>query len=154
MPGKPKGPLGTLHPLVLSTALRKILSLVTLELAREKFELYLSASRAAFRKGRSTSDIMWAHRWLAAKAIRYRKILHVLGLDMSRAFDTIDRGRLMNIVRDDERLNEDELRMCQMLPEDTNLKVKLKKAVSEPFETTIGTPQGDGFVSYSVRSLL
>ena len=73
---------------------------------------------------------------------------------MSRAFDTIDRGRLMIILRDEVRLNEDELRMCQMLPADTNLKVKLKKAVSEPFKTTIGTPQGDGFVSYSVRSLL
>jgi hypothetical protein len=66
MPGKPKGPLGSLRPLVLLTALRKILSLVTLELAREKFELYLSASHAASQIGRSTSDIVWAHRWLAA----------------------------------------------------------------------------------------
>ncbi len=66
---------------------------------------------------------------------------------MSRAFDTIDRGRLMNILRDEVCLHEDELRMCQMLLADTNLKVKLKEAVSEPFETTIGTPQGDGLPS-------
>ena len=45
-PGKPKGPLGSLRPLVLLTALRKTLSLVTLERAREKFELYLSALHA------------------------------------------------------------------------------------------------------------
>ena len=34
--------------------------------------------------------------------------------------------------------------MCQSLLADTNLKVKLGEAVSKPFETTIGTPQGDG----------
>ena len=34
--------------------------------------------------------------------------------------------------------------MCQSLLADTNLKVKLGEAVSDPFETTIGTPQGDG----------
>ena len=50
----------------------------------------------------------------------------------------------MNILRDEVCLHEDELRMCQMLLADTSLKVKLKEAVSEPFETTIGTPQGDG----------
>jgi hypothetical protein len=51
---------------------------------------------------------------------------------MSRAFDTIDRGRLMIILRDEVRLNEDELRMCEMLLADTTVKVKLKEAVSEP----------------------
>ncbi len=34
VPGKPKGPLGILRPLVLLTALRKTLSLVSLERAR------------------------------------------------------------------------------------------------------------------------
>jgi hypothetical protein len=34
--------------------------------------------------------------------------------------------------------------MCQVLLTDTIVKVKLKEAIFEPFETTIGTPQGDG----------
>ena len=34
--------------------------------------------------------------------------------------------------------------MCQSLLADTNLKVKLGDVLSEPFQTTIGTPQGDG----------
>ncbi len=61
-PGKPKGPLGSLRPLALLSALRKTLSLVTLQRAPEKFELYLSASHVEFRKGESTSDIVWVHR--------------------------------------------------------------------------------------------
>jgi hypothetical protein len=93
------------------------------------FELYLSASHAAFRKGIFTYDIAWAHRWLAAKSIRYRETIHVLGLDVSRPFDPIDRGRLMKILRDEVRLHKDELRMCQVLVADTKFKVKLKEAI-------------------------
>ena len=71
-------------------------------------------------------------------------MIYILGLDMSRAFDTIDRAQLMSILRNEVRLEEDDLRMCQSLLADTNLKVKLGQALSDPFTTTIGTPQGDG----------
>ena len=47
----------------------------------------MSASQAGFRKGRSTADIVSAYRWLAAKVIRFESLIHILGLDMSRAFD-------------------------------------------------------------------
>ena len=63
---------------------------------------------------------------------------------MSRAFDTINRERLMKILKDDVELDEDELRLCQALLAGTNLTVKIKTVFSAPFETTIGTPQGDG----------
>ena len=63
---------------------------------------------------------------------------------MSRAFDTIDREKLMIILKQEVQLEEDELRICQSLLANTNLKVKLGEAISDPFETTIGTPQGDG----------
>ena len=158
-PGKPKGPLGSLRPIVLLTAIRKVLSLITLDRARAKIEGYLSASQAAFRRGRATSDIIWALRWLTAKATRYKTVIHILGLDMSRAFDTISREKLMEILRCDVGLEDDELRMCQALLADTCLRVRLKGVLSEVFETTIGTPQGDGlspilFAVYLERALI
>ena len=109
-------------------------------------DAYLAASHAGFRRGRSTADIIWAHRWLAAKAIRYKAMIYILGLDMSRAFDTIDRAKLMSILRNEVRLEEDDLRMCQSLLADTNLKVKLGQALSDQF-TTIpsGRLKGTGF---------
>ena len=82
--------------------------LVVLWRVRSKVDGYLSASQAGFRRGRSTSDIIWAYRWLAAKAIRFNEPIHVLGLDMSRAFDTIDRQKLMEILKKDVRLEEDD----------------------------------------------
>ena len=63
---------------------------------------------------------------------------------MSRAFDTIDRAKLMTILKEEVQLEEDEIRLCQSLLADTNLRVKLNEVLSDPFMTTIGTPQGDG----------
>ena len=63
---------------------------------------------------------------------------------MSRAFDTIDRAKLMQILKDEVGLEEDEVRMCQSLLANTSLRVKLDEAMSDPFVTTMGTPQGDG----------
>ena len=63
---------------------------------------------------------------------------------MSRAFDTIDRAKLMLILREEVQLTEDDLRICQSLLADTSLTVKLGEVLSDPFQTTIGTPQGDG----------
>ena len=142
--GKQAGPLANLRPIVLLTLLRKVLSLVVLRRIRDKVDIYLSASQAGFRRGRSTSDIIWAYRWLAGKATRYQKVLFILGLDMSRAFDTINRAKLMRILREDVKLDEDALRLIQSLLADTNLKVKLGQFLSSAFQTTIGTPQGDG----------
>ena len=114
-PGKTPGPLAHLRrvrPIVLLTLLRKILSLITLQRIQARVEAYLSASQAGFRKGRSTADIVWAYRWLAAKAIRYQREIYILGLDMSRAFDTIDRAKLVQILKEEVQLEEDEMRMC------------------------------------------
>lgn len=62
---------------------------------------------------------------------------------MSRAFDTISRSRLLDILREDVKLDEDELRMCQALLAETYLQVRIKDVLAKAFQTTIGTPQGD-----------
>ena len=77
---------------------------------------------------------------------------------MSRAFDTIDRSRLLEILREDVKLGEDEMRMCQVLLAETKLQVRIKDILSEAFLTTIGTPQGDAlspvlFAVYLERAL-
>ena len=87
---------------------------------------------------------MWAQRWLSATSVRYKTEIHILGLDMSRAFDTISRNKLMTILHDDVQLLDDELRMCRLVLADTSLPGRLKGQLSKPFQTTIGTPQGDG----------
>ena len=54
-------------------------------------EKWLDANKLALhKKGRSTSDAVWAHRFIAAKAQVYKDLQgNIIGIDMSSAFDTI-----------------------------------------------------------------
>jgi len=105
-PGKPRGPPSNLRPIVLLTALRKAISLITLTRISPLVNQYLSSTQSGFRAGRSTSDIVWAHRWFTARCERYKTTIDILGIDMSKA-------------------------------------IRVGDSISEPFSTTIGTPQGD-----------
>lgn len=68
--------------------------------------------------------------------------IYVIGIDMSSAFDTIYRHKIMEIAQ--TFMQEDELRILRILLSDTSLEVKVKGAKSTPFESNIGSPQGDG----------
>ena len=142
-PGKKKGPRKNLRPVTLLNTIRKSLSLITLERIREKVEDYLSCNQSGFRPFRSTADVVWAHRWYAAKAALCDINIHITGIDMSSAFDTIKRDLLMDILG--RFLEEDELRLIQFLLSDTSISIKINGASRDmPFLSNIGTPQGDG----------
>ena len=60
-------------------------------------EQYLSVSQAAYRPKRSTSDILWVHRFIIAKVQLYQDLkVYITVIDMSSAFDTINRQKIMN----------------------------------------------------------
>ena len=61
---------------------------------------------------------------------------------MSSAFDTIKRDKLIEIVS--TFLDEDETRMIRFLLTNTSLEIKMNDIEVEPFESNIGSPQGDG----------
>ena len=71
-PGKPVGPLTSVRPIVLLSALQKTLSLVVLSRIATKVDNFLSPSQSGFRRGRSTADVVFGYRWLCAKAQRQR----------------------------------------------------------------------------------
>jgi len=99
---------------------------------------YLSAGQSGFRHGRSTADIVFGYRWMAARSQKYQEAMEILGIDMSRAFDTIRRDRLMQIL--ETFLDDSELRMIRLLLADTTLEPRLAKGSCTMFNTTIGTP--------------
>ena len=140
-PGKPRGPLTSIRPIILLNSIRKCLSTITLRRIMPKIDSYLSPTQSASRPGRSTADIVWCGRWLAAKAERFKWQCTVLGMDMSKAFDTVQRGRLVEVMK--QIVNTDEVRMVEMLLHNTRLRVKIKNALSAEFPTSIGIPQGD-----------
>ena len=106
-----------------------------------KIDQYLSQSQSAYRQSRSTTDIVWAYRWIAAKAQKEDLKIYSTGIDMSSAFDTIDRQTVLNIA--DRIIDEDESKILRALLCDTTLEIKMKDAISTPFISNIGSPQGD-----------
>ena len=143
-PGKPTGPVKNIRPIALLPLLRKLLSLITLARISPTVNQYLSSAQAGFRPGRSCADIVWAHRWLIAKVLKYRILVHILGLDMSRAFDTIDRVKLLGILDGISGLTDDDRRLIRVLLANTSLQVEFNGVLTEPFASNIGSPQGDG----------
>ena len=142
-PGKPAGPIKNIRPIALLPLLRKLLSLITLARIRGPVELYLSPAQAAFRSRRSTADIVWTHRWLTAKTMRYKATVYLLGLDMSRAFDTIDREKLMVILETIPGLTDDDRQLVRVLLANTSLQVAFNGILTKPIQSNIGSPQGD-----------
>ena len=110
--------------------------------SRDEIEAYISVNQIGFRPFRSTSDIVWTHRWYAAKAALSEIDIHITGIDMSSALETIDRKLLLDILKD--ILDEDEMRLVRFLLSDTNISIKVKGATDEmPFLANVGTSQGD-----------
>ena len=67
-PKKTQGIVKNLRPTTLLEAIRKILSKISMNRTKDKINRYLAQSQSAYRESRSTTDIIWAHRWIVAKA--------------------------------------------------------------------------------------
>jgi hypothetical protein len=155
-PNKQKGPLTSIRPIVLLSTIRKALSLIVLSRISERVNTYLAPSQSGFMSGRSTADIVWCDRWLAAMTQRFKWSCELLGIDMSRAFDTINRLKLIQVM--DTIIDADEGRMIRLLLANTILSIRINDTTGTPFTTTTGTPQGDSlspvlFVCYLEAAL-
>ncbi|PIK52083.1 putative endonucleasereverse transcriptase [Apostichopus japonicus] len=77
-------------------------------------------------------------------------------LDMSKAFDTIQRGSLLTDL--EQVLDNDELHLISLLIDNVSYTVKLEGKLGLPFNTNIGSPQGDSasalfFITYLANSM-
>ena len=107
---------------------------------RNKTEEYIGSYQSGFRNGRSTTDIVWSHKWDIAKALMYRdKEYYIRGIDLSKTLILWTEPLLL--------LNNDEIMMIRKLLTNTCLKVRWNgKNTQTPFETNIGISQGDGLL--------
>lgn len=79
---------------------------------------------------------------VAEKAVRSTNFAtHILLMDMSRAFDTVNRKILLQDLH--SILDPGELHMIKILMQDVRLIVDVEGKRGEPFTTNVGTPQGD-----------
>ena len=83
---KTQGPVKNPLPITLLEVIRKIISKIFMNRSEDKINRYLAKSQSAYRKSGSTTNIIWAHRWIIVKTQDI--IIHVTSINMSKAFDT------------------------------------------------------------------
>ena len=121
--------------------MRKILSHITLNRIREAAEKHIRHTQSAYRKGRSTADIILTHRLNMATSYTTKQEIHVTSLDMSTAFDTISRSQLINSC--ETFLEQDDVTLIKYLLTNTKMIIKINNRFGNCYSTSIGSPQGD-----------
>lgn len=87
--------ISNIRPITLLNTIRKALSLVVLDKIYKDVDDVVHCSQTGFRRRRSSTEAAWAYSWLQASAWRFCRVFHIMGIDMSKAFDTVDRTVLM-----------------------------------------------------------
>ena len=140
-PGKQKGPIENLRPITLLSVLRKLLAICLCERTNERIDKHIPIQQAAYRTGRSTTEHVFATKLVIQRTIasKHEKV-HLLLLDMSKAFDTIKRKVLITELQ--EVLDHDEIHLFRKLLQ-VKLAVKCGSTIGDFFDTDTGGPQGD-----------
>ena len=126
------------RPIILLSVLRKIITITLIDRCWECIPL----SQSAYQKGRSTTEQVFCIKLLAEKAITSENYdIFLLLLDMSKAFDTVNRSKLMKILKD--ILTPSELHMMHLLVNDVILNVSIGSNIGEDILTAIRICQGD-----------
>lgn len=86
---------------------------------------------------------MLAHKILIAGAKTKKFKVTVVGIDMSKAFDTVKRSQILDLIRD-WGVEEGDIGLIKLLLNKTSLQIKSGKKIGSKFQTDIGVPQGDG----------
>ena len=141
-PVKKKGPVANLRPIILLSTLRKILTICLLRRTWDRISSRIDKSQAAYQPGRGGTEQVLAVKLLCEKAISSSDYkIYLLLLDMSKAFDTINRNQLLHDLS--KILDPDELHLMAILIEDVKLQVRIGSELGEEFLTEEGACQGD-----------
>ncbi|CAG4982594.1 unnamed protein product [Colias eurytheme] len=139
----------------------KVLSYIILGRLEPYTEKILGDYQCGFRKNRSTTDQIFLLRQIMEKRWEYAQSLHILFVDFIKAYDSVDRDSLYNILRLFQ-IPEKLVRMVKVATETSKMKVKVCRGFTDVFEVTTGLKQGDALspilfnlaLEYLIRKIL
>lgn len=119
-----------------------MLSLIALNRALPFLLKYISPGQSAFIQGRSAADILWTLRWAKAVADKRGHPVYVMEMDIAKAFDTVNRLKLLDIIN--SLVDKSTFNMIKYLLLHSSFRVKVLGQLSDKsISTTTGIPQGD-----------
>jgi exonuclease III len=120
----------------------KILARIMLSrLLHHVVDQVLPESQCGFRRERSTIDMIFVARQIQEKAREQHRDLFTAFIDLTKAFDTVNRDILWNIL---EKVGcpPKFVNIIRQLHEDMTAKVVIGGQESDPFNVTVGVKQG------------
>ena len=89
-PAKKQSELTSYRPITILNVHKKLFSKIVLNRIRPIVDETTSHLQHAYTNGKSTTDVVLAHKLIKAAAETYEIELDIAGVDMSKAFDTVD----------------------------------------------------------------
>jgi sorting nexin-29 len=105
-------------------------------------EEILGYYQCGFWKGRSTTDQIFCLRMILERTCEYKIDIHQLYIDYKQAYDTINRAKLVKIMKE-FGIPIKLVRLVKMTLANANSKVKIQGKLSPSFERINGLRQGD-----------
>ena len=133
-PGKYRG-------ITLLSHIMKLLERILDKRLREKVEHKLGEKQLGFRKGRGTTDGMFALRKLVEKRLEMQGHMALAFEDLEKAFDTVPRKMAMATLRW-MGAPESEVKMVEAMYENTTGRVVVGSGMSNEFQVNIGLRRG------------
>ena len=134
---------GNYRGIALLSAVGKVLCRILLDrLLNHVADDTLPESQSGFRTGRGTTDMIFSARQLQEKCIEQGRDLYQVFIDLTKAFDTVNRDALWEILR---KLGcpEKFLAVLQSFHVGMRARVSVSGRISEPILVENGVKQGD-----------
>ena len=118
-----------------------MLSLVLLYRLQTIIDLQLLESQCSFRKGRGTTDQIWVARQIVERAVEYQTPAHLCFVDLTKAYDSVDRSALIAILKS-YRVPNHLTDIIKDMYTETWCQVRTTEGCSEDFKVESGVRQG------------
>lgn len=120
----------------------KILTTLILERINPYVEEIVGSYQCGFRRGKSTTDHVFALRQIMSKYYEFGKDLHLVFVDYKQAYDSVDREELWKalVILGIPKKYVNLIKACY---EKTLCRVRYLQGISDPFEVKSGLKQGD-----------
>ena len=128
--------------IILLSVLRKVITTTLIERCWQRMKNLIPPSKAAYQSGRSTTEQVFTLKILVEKAITSENYeVFILMLDMPKALDTVNRSKLMEILKDIPTPRE--FHLMFLLIDDVIINVRPGNNMGSDILTAIGICQGD-----------
>ena len=126
---------------LLGTAGKVLAKLLLNRLITHITERILPETQCGFRSNRSTVDMIFAARQLLEKSREQHRSLFVAFIDLSKAFDSVDRTLLWKVLQQ-YGCTKHFTKLLESLHNGMTARIKIGEDLSEPFAVTRGVKQG------------